>query len=54
MQPEIRVHPSHEARLGDMPLTHAVDEFLRMSRGVKMGISVPQVVEELIAAKTQD
>ena len=41
-------------RLGDVPLLAAVEEYLRRANGVTMGVSVPQVVEELIAAKEQD
>lgn len=40
--------------LGDVPLRSAVEEFLRRTRGVKLGVTVPQLVEELIAAKKQD
>jgi len=40
--------------LGDAPLLASVEEFARRTRGVKLGVSVPEVVEELIAAKEQD
>ena len=40
--------------LGDVPLLAAVEEFARLTRGVKLGVSVPEVVEELIATKEQD
>ena len=40
--------------LGDVPLRSAVEEFLRRTRGVKLGVTVPQLVEELLAAKKQD
>ncbi len=41
-------------RLGDIPLLAAVEEFLHRTNGVTLGTTVPQVVEELIAAKEQD
>jgi len=40
--------------LGDVPLRSAVEEFLRRTSGVTLGIKMAQVVEELIAAKEQD
>ncbi len=40
--------------LGDVPLRSAVEEFLRRTKGVKLGVTVPQLVEELLAAKKQD
>ena len=40
--------------LGEIPLRSAVEEFLRRTNGVKLGVTVPQVVEELVAAKAQD
>jgi len=40
--------------LGEVPLRSAVEEFLRRTSGVTLGVKVPQVVEELIAAKEQD
>jgi len=39
---------------GDAPLHAAVEEFLGRTDGVKLGVTVPQAVEELIAAKEQD
>lgn len=41
-------------RLGDVPLLAAVEEYLRRTNGVTVGVTVGQVVEELIAAKEQD
>lgn len=40
--------------LGKVPLHVAVEEFLRRTNGVKLGVKVPEAVEELIAAKEQD
>lgn len=41
-------------RLQDVPLLAVVEDYLRRANGVAIGIGVPQVVEELIAAKEQD
>jgi len=41
-------------RLGDVPLLSAVEEFLRRTDGVTIGVTVSQVVEEVIAVKEQD
>ena len=41
-------------RLGDVPLLSAVEEFLRRTNGLTIGVTVPQVVEEVLAAKEQD
>ena len=40
--------------LGDVPLRHAVEDFCRRTNGVKLGVMVPDVVMEVIAAKEQD
>ena len=40
--------------LGEMPLVAAVEEFTRRSKGIKLGVKVGEVVEELIEAKKQD
>ena len=40
--------------LGDVPLRSAVEEFLRRTKGVTLGTTVSEVVEELIIAKEQD
>jgi hypothetical protein len=40
--------------LGGVPLLAAVDEFSRKARGMKLGVQVKEVVEELIASKRQD
>ncbi len=40
--------------LGDVPLLAAVEEFARRTRGVKLGVSVPEVSAELIGVKRQD
>lgn len=41
-------------KLGDVPLMSSVEEFVRRSRGFTAGVKVAQVVDDLIAAKTQD
>ena len=40
--------------LSGVPLLAAVDEFSRKSRGMKLGVKVAEVVEELLVAKKQD
>ena len=40
--------------LGGMPLLSAVDEFSRKARGMKLGVKVSAVVEELLVSKKQD
>lgn len=41
-------------RLGDVPLLTAVDEFLRRTRDVRIGVKVPDMIEEFLQAKAQD
>jgi integrase len=40
--------------LNGLPLLTAVDEFSRKARGMKLGVKVKDVVEELLVAKKQD
>lgn len=40
--------------LGDVPLMAAVQEFVRRNRGVQLGVKVPELIDEFIAAKAQD
>ena len=40
--------------LGGVPLRSAVEDFLRRTRGAKLGVTVPQLAGELIAVKEQD
>ncbi len=40
--------------LGDIPLVTAVQEFMRQNGGVTLGVTVPQVCEEMLEAKRQD
>lgn len=40
--------------LGDIPLVTAVQEFMRQNDGVTLGVTVPQVCEEMLEAKLQD
>lgn len=40
--------------LGDIPLVTAVQEFMRQNDGVTLGVTVPQVCEEMLEAKRQD
>lgn len=40
--------------LGDVPLRHAVEDFCRRTNGVKLGVTVPEVAKEVIAAKEED
>src|SRR5210317_1264334 len=40
--------------LGEVPLVAAAEEFSRRNRGVKLGVKVGEVVEELLEAKRQD
>ena len=40
--------------LNGLPLLTAVDEFSRKARGMKLGVKVKNVVEELLVAKKQD
>ena len=40
--------------LGEAPLLLAVEEYLRRTRGVRLGATVPEVVNEFLAAKEQD
>ena len=40
--------------LNGLPLLTAVDEFSRKARGMKLGVKVKDVVEELLASKKQD
>ena len=40
--------------LGDTPLFPAVEEYLRRTRGVRLGAIVADVIKEFIAAKEQD
>jgi integrase len=41
-------------KLGDTPLMPAVEEYLRRSRGVTLGVKVPEIVVEFLAAKRGD
>ena len=50
----IREYVRANKLLGDIPLLAAVDEFTRKARGMKLGVKVKDVVEELVAAKRQD
>ena len=40
--------------LGDLPLLTSVQSFLRQNEGVKLGMTVPQVYQEMLVAKKQD
>ena len=40
--------------LGDVPLRQAVEDFCRRTNGVKLGVTVPAVVNEVISAKEED
>ena len=40
--------------LGDVPLRAAVEDFMRRTKGVRLGKTVPDLVGELIAVKEQD
>ncbi len=40
--------------LADVPLITAVQEFLRRTKGVQLGMKTADIVQELLAAKTQD
>ncbi len=40
--------------LGETPLVAAAEEFTRRTRGIKLGVKVGEVVEELLEAKKQD
>jgi hypothetical protein len=40
--------------LGDMPLLAAVQGFLKQNQGITLGMTVPQVYEELLVAKKQN
>jgi integrase len=40
--------------LGDAPLFPAVEEYLRRTRGVRLGASVAEVIKEFLTAKEQD
>ena len=40
--------------LGDAPFFPAVEEYLRRTRGVRLGVSVADVIKEFLAAKEQD
>jgi integrase len=40
--------------LGDVPLRQAVEDFCRRTNGVKLGMTVPEVAQEVIAAKEED
>lgn len=41
-------------KLGDTPLMPAVEEFIRRSRGVTLGVTVPEIVVEFLASKKAD
>lgn len=41
-------------KLDEVPLLPAVEEFLRRSRGVSLGVKVPQIVVEFLACKRED
>lgn len=40
--------------LKDLPLVTAAQEFMRQNEGVKLGVTVPEVCAEMVAAKSQD
>ena len=40
--------------LGDMPLLAAIQGFLKQNQGITLGMTVPQVYEELLVAKKPD
>jgi len=40
--------------LGDLPLLATVQSFLRQNEGVSLGVTVPQVYQEMLVAKEQD
>jgi integrase len=40
--------------LGEVPLRQAVEDFCRRTNGVKLGVTVPEVAKEVIAAKEED
>ncbi len=43
-----------KAVLKDMPLVTAAQEFMRQNTGVTLGVTVPQIYQELLVAKKQD
>ena len=40
--------------LKDLPLVTAAQEFMRQNEGVKLGVTVPEICNEMVAAKGQD
>jgi integrase len=40
--------------LKDLPLVTAAQEFMRQNEGVRLGVTVPEVCAEMVAAKSQD
>jgi len=50
----VQEYVSANKLLNGLPLLTAVDEFSRKARGMKLGVKVKDVVEELLVAKKQD